>query len=235
MKRMMIVPLGLLLMLAGSAVASPICGSGSVGTGLNNWITSYVGSANACLIGDKLFYDFTFAVTGPTTVTPDTSQINLSGDTTHPSLNPGLVIQTGQFFLFGPDTLDVTISYNVATASGAALIEDYSLTIAGGNGNRTAGFGSVTESFNPANDGPLVTGFGPGVAGVATAHEAFAPAYIAGTHVSTHIVENGGRTVSDQIDISLIRENFSETPEPYAPVLIGSGLVLLGLRRKRAA
>src|ERR1017187_1734893 len=142
MKRMMIVPLGLLLLLAGSAVASPLCGSNGVGATLSAWESSYNGIGNACLIGDKLFYDFQLTVNGGT-VTPVPSLINLSADTTHPGSNPGLKIQTGEFFLFGGDTLDATISYNVATASGKALIEDYSLAIAGGNGNRTAGFGTV--------------------------------------------------------------------------------------------
>jgi hypothetical protein len=104
--------------------------------------------------------------------------------------------------------------------------------LAGGNGGlaQYTGVGTVTESFT--NVGPLVASFGPGTASSAGAHVAFSP-YIVGTTVTTHIQENAG---NHQIDISYIQENFSEViPEPYAGVLIGSGLVLLGLWRKSVA
>src|ERR1039457_2494841 len=104
MKRILIVPLGLLLLLASSALASPLCGSNGVGTGLDAFITNYTGFDNACLVGDKLFYNFGFTVNGGTVTAFDLSQIKLAGDLTSPIKNPGLQIQTNDFFLVAGQT-----------------------------------------------------------------------------------------------------------------------------------
>jgi hypothetical protein len=114
---MLIVPF-VLLFLAGSAVASPLCASA---TGLSAYIANYQGFANACLIGDKLFYDFSFVVNGGTVI-PDVGAITITPDVTSPILNPGLRISSGAFFLFVGQTLDATITYRIATESGSALL-----------------------------------------------------------------------------------------------------------------
>src|ERR1035441_4318319 len=157
MKRILIVPLAVLIMVAGAA-ASTLCPSGLVVGTLAAYEANYNGLENACLIGDKLFYNFNWTLNGGT-VTPDVTQIMLSGDATNPISNPGLKIQTGEFFLFAPDTLDFTITYSVATASGSALMEDYDIVIAGGTGN-TPGVGTVTESFFSPDIDSLLGGLG---------------------------------------------------------------------------
>jgi hypothetical protein len=79
----------------------------------------------------------------------------------------------------------------------------------------------------------LLASFGPGAAHINSAHVAFTP-FVSGTTVTTRIQLTNPITSADIVEISDIQEHFSEQiPEPYQTVLIGSGLLLLGLRRWR--
>lgn len=227
MKRTLIVPLALLF-LAGSAVASSVCTL----AGLDVYVASYNGQNNACQIGNMFFYDFAYIASYDAGAAPLASQIRIRPDAANPITNPGLIISSGAFSIFS-GMLDATITYSVATVSGSALLEDYSLLIAGSHPGSLPGYGIVTASFSNLEGSPLVTSFGPGDSSVTSAHVAFTP-FIPGTTVTTRLQESSG--VGDFVTISAIQEHFSEQiPEPYAAVLLGSGLVLLGLRRKRVA
>jgi hypothetical protein len=237
MKRTVVVLFALLL-LAGAAVASPVC----VKAGLNVYIANYntADLNNSCQIGDKIFYDFSFDSSlgqslGPVPG-PNPDEVGVNPDPGNGTTNPGLFFSSFSFLAYGGDTLDATIRYSVATVSGSSLIEDYTLEIAGAyipliEGLPALGPGIVTESFsNPELS--LLNQVGLGGTTV-VAHVGFTP-FVSGTTVTTNIHMSLPASDEGYLTISAIREHFSEQiPEPYATVLIGSGLCFLGLRRKR--
>lgn len=228
-----------LLVFASSGVASPLCAN----AGLDMYIANYTGFANACRIGDKLFYNFTYSASttggGSAPLAIESAVIPDPGDGFS---NPGLIFSVGGFVVSNGRTLTADISYTVATLSGSVVIEDYSLAIAGSHTGAPFGLGSgtVTESFSNAPVGtPLVASVGPLGGTSLTGHVEFLP-WVSSTTVNTHIFLQspamGPGSPRDIVTISAIQEHFSEAvPEPYQTVLIGSGLLLFGLFRKRAS
>ena len=235
MKRMLLLGFAFLL-LAISGVAAPLC---ATNVGLDMYITSYAGSASACQIGDKLFYDFAYSASStPSGNQPAANETSVIPDAGDGFTNPGLVFSVGGFLVFPGETMDATITYTVATLSGSALIKGYSLTMAGSHTAANSGglgSGSVTESFSNAPAGsPLVTFVGPGPTGVFSGNVNFLP-LVAGTTVTTKIhLESPNSGPVDRVTISAIQEHFSEAvPEPYQAFAIGSSLLVFGLLRKR--
>jgi hypothetical protein len=218
MKRMLIVPFALLL-LAVSAAASPVCTTAT--------LSQYV--ATPCTIGNLLFSDFSLTVNTGSGIL--TSQVTVTPQTASP-LDPGIRFSSMPISVSAGGTMDVTISYVVATLSGSALIEDYSLSGITGSA-ATNGWGTVTASFDNTVQ-QLLAGVGafPGTPLSEIDLSTFANV----VHVSTtiHVTKPSGTPPGGLASISIAQENFSEQiPEPFSAVLIGSGLVLLGLRRIR--
>src|SRR5664279_5703985 len=84
-----------LLILASSGIASPVL---CANAGLDMYVANYNGFSNACLIGDKLFYNFSYSASttgGGTAPLPvETAVIPDPGDGVS---NPGLIFSVGGF------------------------------------------------------------------------------------------------------------------------------------------
>jgi len=235
MKRMITIQI-LLVFLGSAAFASTLC----VQNSLDSYIANYSGIGNACTIGDKLFYNFGYSSSLNNATPPAASDVQIAPDPGDGITRPGILFSVGGFLAFPGDILDATITYSVATVSGVALIQSYDLSIAGSHTAQPVGtgFGTVTESFsnNPAGT-PLVTSVGPLASNVLSASQPFLPS-VSSVTVTTAIHLESPETLRpfDVVTISAIQEHFGElssVPEPYSAALIGTGLLLFGLRLRK--
>lgn len=233
MKKLLLISLTLLI-LASGGVASTMC---TTNVGLDQYILNYAGINNACQIGDKLFYDFGFSSSlAPSGTPPSAAGVSIAPVPGDGYSDPGILFSVGGFLVFPGKTLDATITYTVATLSGSAVMEGYSLDIAGSHTGQPTGLGSgsVTESFSGSPLGtPLVTSVGPLAAATLSAETDILP-WVSSTTVTTQIHLQSPIDGNDRVTISAIEEHFAEAvPEPYETILIGSGLLFFGLWRKR--
>src|SRR5947209_9232756 len=104
MTRALLIP-GAILILAAGAAANPACLTGDT---LDNYINNYNSLANGCMIGDKLFYDFSYSSSALGTSPVASSSIHVAGVVSDP-LNPGIQFQIGSYFAFSLQSKDGTI------------------------------------------------------------------------------------------------------------------------------
>jgi hypothetical protein len=223
----------LLLLALGSvlcalAAANPLCVNGD---NLQNYINNYASQANACQIGDKLFWGFNIVNNPQATASgPAASSINVQALPFDGLTNVGINFNGG-WVISSSGVLDQTISFNVITLSGQALIKDLTLIIAASLSDST-GSVNVTESVVPSVAGTPLTAN----VGTQLVHNDFSPNYQTSFAVSDHLAVTGGSSFLSFAHLSAIENDFSElvtVPEPTIASLIGSGLLLFGLVQRR--
>ena len=147
----------------------------------------------------------------------------------------GISFNTGFWDVASLLPLDQILSYNVATLSGAPIIKDATLSIAGTLAG-IGGSGSVVETLTPAVPGSPITATLPSTVSV---NINFIGNMVSQLAVSNRIQLVGGPSFGDTAHISVIENDFSENivvPEPMTTVTLGAGLLFLSLAwRKRLA
>jgi hypothetical protein len=221
-----------MIALSSLALAYPLCTTQSI----QYYETNFNGIANACQIGDKLFYNFNYSstATGGASTVP-ASAVTVTADPSNPN-EPGIFFTSdwaissttpaaSQIFL------DSTIQFTVSVIGGAALIQDASLSFAGFASSTGQGVADIAETVI-LNGGTSSTNLEVDtVNGPFTQTVGFTPQSTVRVSKDMILVLASGQTGS--ATITQFREGFSELPEPLTTALLGSGLLGLGLLRRR--
>jgi hypothetical protein len=216
-------------LLVSAASAAPLCvNDGS----LQSYITTYNTQANACQIGDKLFWGFNLS-SGPVDFGPDATQIQVQPIPFDGISNIGISFNSEGWIADPGFPVDSFVSYNVATIDNQPHIDDATLTITGLL-SATGATATITETLTPSVPGsPLVASLPTPVSD----HIDFSSNLQTSFHVSNEI-KLVATLAGSTSHVSVVENDFSENlavPEPLLTTLIGSGLLVFGfLRRKRA-
>jgi hypothetical protein len=213
----------------GSASAAPLCISGGT-------MASYAAlGVGGCQIGDKLFSNFIYGSTGHGTgVAVAASAVFLTpvgAGTFNPG--PGIIFSSAGWIVpsGSPTTnsfVDSSIGFDVTVIGGFPIMEDGTLTLSS-FAVSGSGLADITETINPAGiqlqvdsqNGPLVShGFFPNTNHVSVLKDLLVTVQ-ANTTGSTQIFS--------------FEEDFSQVPEPVGSALLGSGLLALGVWRRRVS
>jgi hypothetical protein len=194
--------------------------------------------SGGCIIGDKLFSNFTYNATfygsGAYVPAADVTLTPVGADTS----NPGILFSSEQVFVSAADPsvfsyVDLGIGFTVSTLDGSKVIEDASLTLSSFALTGT-GRANIAETISPGAASALllsVDSSGPFVD-----HTLFTPTNTVSVlkDIIVSVPPSEENLGSGTAQIFSFQENFSQVPEPVGSVLIGSGLLALGIWRRRA-
>jgi hypothetical protein len=230
--------------LVGYASANPLCTANT----MQFYIANYKTAATACVVNDKLFYNFGYSPTaasgtGPvgSVVAPTAAQVTVNGDGSNPSQS-ALVFSSAGWTVSGNSSLtkalfiDSSITFTVAVIGLKPLMIGASLGMTGtasGKGNASIGE-TLVLGGGPASSALAVDA----VAGTFLDTDTFAP--VSFLRVTKDLIVRVARPVtgtnSGSATITSFREGFTEAssvPEPVSAMLFGSGLIGLALIRRR--
>uniref|UniRef100_Q01QF6 PEP-CTERM protein-sorting domain-containing protein n=1 Tax=Solibacter usitatus (strain Ellin6076) TaxID=234267 RepID=Q01QF6_SOLUE len=220
--------------LIGSASSLyPACGANT----FDYYMQNYATVSSACAVGDKLFFDFSYLPTNSGAIAPTGAQVNIVGDISDPN-EPGLVFSSSLWTVSATNPLrnvyiDASISFTVATMDGAALIKDGTLSFAGTESTTGQGHALIGETLILGGGPPSTTLGVDSIGGPFTSITTFSP--VSFVTVSKNLQVNVSAGTTGTASIASFREGFSEMPEPVSCVLFGSGLLGLGILRRRRA
>jgi len=243
----MIVVAALVLVLCSTGFGFVPCPNNAT---IATYITDFPTQATGCQIDDKIFYGFVDSLTASGGAS--TGGVTITVFPIATAFNPGLDYALSGFSAGANSSLDLRLGFNVATISGANVIEDASLGIAGaaftGTGlvsigeNVCAGgvfanpgsgtgcpAGDQNLSLSVANPGPPATFFDMKF----TSSTPACPLGLCNlVGVFKDVSVNGGSAGS--ASLSSFTQQFSEVPEPASVMLLGGVLLTLvvSIRRK---
>jgi hypothetical protein len=197
------------------ASATPLC---AIGGTMDSYVT--LGSGG-CTVGDLLFSNFVYNDSGSAPgsavfLTPISSSLTNSG--------PGLSFTSDAWTATGNGIfLDSSIFFDVGTVDGRPLISGATLALVSSGATGDSG-ATIGENVVPGGSLEVDAG-GPYVSGIV-----FAPVNL--IHIEKDL---SVASLSDGSSafIGTFDEGFSTVPEPVGTVLIGSGLLALGIWRRR--
>ena len=134
MKRIVLIVAALAALVNAASAAPVLCASASA----SYYVATYNSLANACQVGDKLFYNFNYSGTaiGAGLIGVDGSLVNVVGDSSNPN-EPGLIFSSNAWTLTSTNVdhgildLDSSIAFTVQTIDNSARITDASLDFTG--------------------------------------------------------------------------------------------------------
>ena len=210
--------------LASMASASQLCTG--VGTTTLADLIAMNTTGSTCQIGDKLFSNFGLISTALTTAfAVPASAIIVTPDSTDP-YNPGLIFSSAGWNTTNSAQVDSKISFTVTVIPGGHLIDDAGLTLISGS-ESGLGSGGITETLKGMGLQMQVDTFA-----TPSSHVSFAPTTSLSV-VKDLLVTTGPSASGGFAQITQFEESFSEIPEPVGTILIGSGLLALGVWRRR--